>query len=145
VFVSAALGVVVLSGCGATEVVRRPTAASSPVYQQHAGQRAPAPDLRERSQTHATSGAGDSWEAVFPSPSVAARDDAVPPPELARADARLGTRETQPLLASRQWPEQRRSDFKRPRYLRLPSDPGSILWFDQSWRRERDGSFTPGW
>lgn len=61
--------------------------------------------------------------------------------EYARRDGALAVAgEARPLLATDQWPQAARPDLDYDRRVRLPSDPGSVLYFSdrpyRAWYRD---------
>jgi hypothetical protein len=100
---------------------------------------------------------GDSLTSanlVFASPGVVQSGHAATElayrPEFARRDAALGLRPSEPLLATREWPEADRSDLAAYRRLWLRDDPREVIYFEptsdpRSRRHRYHNSHTGGW
>lgn len=84
-----------------------------------------APEFR-RSEGLRQGNQGASWETVLPGPKFA---HVTPGPEYARRDAALSHRPNEPMLASKDWPQQQAPDLGRWRTLRLPRDASSVMFF----------------
>lgn len=75
---------------------------------------------------------GRTSHTLFLAPSVTQDDpswDGSYLPEYSRRDAALGVGGDAPMLATAQWPESPRPDLDFNRYLTLPSQPGTYLYF----------------
>lgn len=101
-----------LTGCGASEVARRPSPhGDSPVTPQ-----------------------GRSWETVFLSPTLPDSADARADADAlyaGRNDAARGYAPNQPQLATAQWPEPDRASLSDRRYLSLPRSPNLLIYYDR--------------